>query len=278
MARKQNSELAVAEPAAPPASADLYGVVAQSDTSNPMSELREEWGDGVFDRDDLPNAKFPTGGITQWVLDDDETVKELRGVILTQQFYRAWWDRPFGSGESGPPICSALGMANTVGTTSQENAAKYGVGGNCGVCPKNEWGSAVHGDGTPGRGKACAERVAIIVQTRDLPLPYLVSIPVTSRKRFKQFISRQTRGTPSTSPANYWKYEVALGLEMVKNQNGPDYAQITLRRLDNLSDTDLAIIEPWRKQWHKLLPEFFGTPDKIEAEFAEQPIDADLVQ
>lgn len=195
----------------------------------------------------LDRIKVPSGGGTMWMVPDldegERAEKVITGIIIYNQFSRAYWPVKYGQGESGPPACNS--MDNVMGTGNP--------GGECKSCLFNAWGSATDQSGNPTRGKACQERRFLFMLRPDSLLPVVIQTSTTSMASFTSFVlrlvSRENVGLP--------KVVVDLGL-VRKEINGYPVAIITPELNSRLSPEDVVRVEAIREQ---LLP-IFQSPSR----------------
>jgi hypothetical protein len=66
-------------------------------------------GPSGLDVTQLTTVKMAAGGIPAWkaptLEDPDNTEKAIQGVAIHWTNVRAWWEKPFGSGDQTPPDC-----------------------------------------------------------------------------------------------------------------------------------------------------------------------------
>lgn len=133
---------------------------------------------------DLSRIHVPSGGGIAWEVPDVTkkggvgSADTITGIVISNQYSRSYWEKPYGGIESGPPDCSSWDMDG------------FGIGnpgGDCFSCPFNEFGTAVRGDGSDARGKACAEKRFIFMLTERSFLPVVVQVAVTSMRPFTHF-------------------------------------------------------------------------------------------
>ena len=122
--------------------------------------------------------KIPTGGGTFWTVPTEEgeedSQKELVGVILDHYTVRAYWPGVFSGGNS-PPACSSL-------NGRQGNQPRTdGEFGDCATCKWAQFGTATKPDGNSGRGQACKlkHRVFLLPIGQSI-FPYLIPLSVMS--------------------------------------------------------------------------------------------------
>ena len=110
---------------------------------------------------------------------------------MTTTLFNAWWSKPF-TGENNPPDCSSVD--GVTGSCSEEIHKAYGVGGACGKCPKNKYGSEVKQNGDKGKGKACKNMRRIFILREGEMLPWMVAVPPTSLTAFEDYSKAITNG------------------------------------------------------------------------------------
>jgi len=206
--------------------------------SEDFSEVKEIISENLGNMDDadafsLPSVKMPTGGGVSWsvpTLEGEESEKEVEGVIVYNAPCRAFWPGDFAGGE--PPQCSS-----TDGIIGQGDP-----GGSCRSCPYSKFGS----DEKSG-GQACKAMQRLFMLRGEEVLPTLVTLPPTSKKPFRQFVTSLTsRRIP------YYAVKVAIGLEKATNRGGINYAKATFKVTGRIDDPKLlerirayrAVIEP----------------------------------
>ena len=190
----------------------------------------------------LDRIKVPSGGATVWMVPDldegERAEKFITGIVVYNQFSRAYWRVKFGQGESGPPDCQS--MDNIIGSGNP--------GGSCKDCPFNAWGSAVDQSGNPTRGKACQERRFLFMLRPDNLLPVVIQTPTTSMASFNSFVLRLI------SEGGTQLHHVILELGLVRRDvGGFPVATITPKLVSRLSDEDMQRVDGVRQE---LLPVF----------------------
>lgn len=170
----------------------------------------------------FPRAKVPSGGLLVFDCGDDNP-KSLVGVIVEQHPKNAYYaDRSVVNG--AVPDCSSSDGQHGY----KSHADVQGPTGNCANCPLNQWGS-----GFGGRGKACANKVALYIIRDGETIPTELDLPATSIKPFYQYLSylRQNRKLMSSVVT-----EITLG----KQTSGDNtYSVCKFSRVADL-DTDAA--------------------------------------
>ena len=182
----------------------------QSDATNVLQTIKENIGnDRITDRD-LDRIVVPLGGGLNWTiptLEGEDSQKRLDGIIVHWTAPRAYWATGMEVGGNTPPDCS-----------SHDGEIGYGQpGGDCFICPLNQWGSAEGGSG-----KACKEkRMLFLLRASDL-LPIVIQAPSTSIQPIKKYLLRlASQGLP------YWSVMTRLSLEKGQNTNGIAFSRIS---------------------------------------------------
>lgn len=192
------------------------------DATEATDLVRDALGGEALSIGDLDRVKVPSGGGTSWevpTLAGDIAQKEIEGVIINIASRRAYWpypmeDRP--DDDDGRPAC-------------QSNDGTIGIGdpgGDCNLCPFNEFGSDIKG----GPGKACKETRQLFVLTKNDILPLVITIPPGSLANVKAYRLRLLRAQLSTSDV-----VSKIGLEKLKNQGGIVFSRVTLAAGEALS-------------------------------------------
>ena len=145
--------------------------VNSSDIARALQENLD--GQGITARN-LERISFPTGGATQWTLqdfnDDEIMVPALYGVVIHQATSRAYWQGEF-SGVGSLPACFSGDGVNGEGFPA----------GLCASCDHNQFGSK-------GRGKACKETKELFILQSGKLLPTVLSVPPSSIKPWSNFV------------------------------------------------------------------------------------------
>lgn len=166
---------------------------------------------------DFDQVKIPAGGGLVWSIPsieegDDESVKEIRGVIIHWVDKRVYWSDPEATGVR--PDC-----------TSEDSITGLGEpGGECEPCPLSQWGSGKN------KGQACKQKRVLFVIREGGLLPIVFSMPPTSINTMrKYFLGLASKGIP------YYQVETAFGLQKDRNDAGQDYSIVKphlSRRMD----------------------------------------------
>lgn len=200
--------------------------------------LHENVGDVGLNRFSMTRIKIPTGGGIGWTipsLDGPQVAQELVGVPIWWSPMRAFWEGGIGDGvpQGLPPDCSSQDGQIGVGNP----------GGNCRLCPLNEFGTHPNG-----RGKACKEIRALFLLREGQLLPDMVLLPPTSIKPLQDiFLQMISANLP------YHKVVLGLKLESARNQDGIIYSKVAARVVARLSDSELAMFAPYRSELRPVL-------------------------
>jgi hypothetical protein len=206
--------------------------------------LRANLGDEAeITERDLTRIKFPSGGAPVFCLDTEEgteTLQEIEGIILYAGSRRAFWDKPYGSGESGPPLCSSLNAKTGTGFLSEAekeawDSTKPVPTRICRTCPMAQYGTAKKPDGSQGDGQACGERRLLFLATEMSALPIVISLPPTSLGDYKKY-AMQLAGKGRTIQSVVTR----IGLAKKTNKGGTDYSQATFTKGGDLNDEQAA--------------------------------------
>lgn len=190
---------------------------------------------------DIDRAKVPAGGGMTWEMPDlDEgtkAVKQLEGIILHFASPRSYWIGGLDEGDgAGPPDCSS--PDGIIGTGNP--------GGECAICPLNQWGTATKGDG-----KGCKEKRMLFLLQPNAYLPILVQVPTMSIKPLNQYMMRlATTGT--------MYHNVVTGVTLEKSQQrgggGLTYSKMVFRKVRSLSEAEIGAVKDLAGHFKKLRP------------------------
>ena len=174
----------------------------------------------------------PTGKNTLWEVGESGT-KTLSGVIVAFHALRQY----FPEVETGRPplLCS-----------SQDGVTGYGnPGGHCGdVCPLNVWGS-----GKNGRGKACAQKVALYFLLDDATEPVVIWMPPTSLAAWRAYQVQLT----VKERAFHWRIKTSISLTQTTNATGDPYNTLAFTASARLTPAQWAAPEQSREMIRTLL-------------------------
>jgi len=202
--------------------------LTQYDPNDIGAQIAEMLGGEEVDGNLLPTLTVPGAGSTIWEMpetDDAPHAAEVEGVIIHWAATRAYYTNEYGDDDNSTPDCfsrnSFIGIGNP--------------GGECKVCPMNEWNSA-----RTGGGKACKERRMVYILRENSLVPIIIQIPSASIRAFKAYIlSMLDRG--GAKFANTTRF----GLRSAKAGNRT-YSQITLTHGRKLPTEHAQIIRAYK--------------------------------
>ncbi len=208
--------------------ADVSNYLAlEGDGSKVLEIIQDTLGGRAITPFDLERIRIPAGGATTWEVDDLDqgtiAIKQLKGIVIHNAPARSYWKMGLDEGgASQPPDCASFDLVTGIGDP----------GGDCGVCPFNEFGSDTKG----GRGKACNEIRFVFMLRPDSYIPAVVQIPPSSLKGINSYFLRLAgRAVP---PA-----VVVTNLELERVSQGGSglpYSRVVPKMAGRLSDDDIA--------------------------------------
>lgn len=214
-----------------------------------LAAMREALGPGEeISLSTLSGIKVPAGGATTWEFPDGGSGKDFTGIILDRSPVRAYWSSPF-SGEGNPPDCASLN--NYTGVPSDLGAAASGgYGGECRICPMNQWGSAKGADGNARRGKACRQITQLLVLPPRSALPVIVRVPPSS------YIACQAYSLEAAGRGQRLQGVITLfSLAKAQSRDGITYARIVFATVCALEPAARDFIDTYARQWQGVLRE-----------------------
>lgn len=169
-------------------STSAFPVLFSQDGEGSVAEIiADNFGDEGFSPADLDRVTVPAGGGTSWEIPDEDPTRVIEGVIVHKQPTRSFWFKKRGEDgeDDGPPDCysddAKVGLG-AFGPGSEANPS-----GECASCPMNVFGSSDTGSGN---GKACKEQMQLFLLQQDAVLPVQLSLPPTSLRPFKKYMTR----------------------------------------------------------------------------------------
>lgn len=175
---------------------------------------------------DLDRVRVPAAGGTVFQvpgLEGIANVEKIRGIIISVSARRAYWEDPNPTG--APPDCSSTDGFVGVGSP----------GGDCSLCPFNEFGSAVKQDGTEGRGKRCREMRSILMIRETDRLPIALIAPPGTLKNIRQYLMRL--------PVAMYMAVTEVSLIGDKNGDGIKYSKMEFKYIGHISKQDGALLK-----------------------------------
>ena len=190
---------------------------------------------------DLTKVGVPSGGITQWQIEDitgSQSVPAITGICCYYAPYGVLWptDEP---SEDGRPLLvthdlvRAFKVGDSYGDTDPEviESCKLADGSyDWRALPYNQYGTA-----KGGHGKRCKElRLMALLRPEDT-MPLLVRISPGSLRPVTQFFKKL--------PVPFFEAIIELSLKKEKSKGGVTYAQVVPRLVGTLTEEQGAVIE-----------------------------------
>ena len=180
---------------------------------------------------ELPITRItvPSAGGRYFVFSDDNgdmpPVNAFEGVILSVYYNNAYWPRAFGDGGDRTPFCSSKD-----GHTGRDID---GLVHDCRTCDFNRMGS-----GANGRGKACRNKMKILIMLEEEALPAELSVPTMSAPNYARYVAS------ALTPRGLRPEQVTtkFGLMKATNGNGVDYSQIMFTCTGRVNDEEIRPI------------------------------------
>ena len=215
-----------------------------AESANLAQMLAEEM-DGLsltFDRIKIPAG----GGLAYEVPSDDvdnpDTVKEFKAVILYQHPVHTYYKEKYTGGNT-PPDCGSMDGHNGIDADGVVKACKD--------CEFGEFGS-----GENGVGKACKQKRRLYILRAGEALPNILSLPTGSLAVFSKYIMRLlSKGKKSGSVVTKFT------LKKEQNSGGINYSQAVLSVERDLTDSEAAGISRLAEQ----VKAFAGKVETVEA-------------
>jgi len=202
------------------------------------ARLRRNTGSEVISPFDLVRIRVPTGGSMTWLLNvggEEIAAKEIRGVILSHQRVRVYYEKEFSEGTGDPPICSNPNVADP-------RSLGVGIpGGICQTCPYAQFGTDRNGEG---KGQACSERWLMLIATEYSPLPLFLSAPPGSLKNVRNYMLNLAQGG-----FDYPDVETIISLQPDKSGDNIAYSKVLMKRGEKLSDKVKEKFKPHVASW-----------------------------
>jgi hypothetical protein len=205
----------------------LANIVSNPDVDLPTI-LEENLGGEDFSPFDLERIVLPGSGGTIWevsTIDGPKNVDKIRGIVLSVQRARAYWESEM-DGEGTPPDCSSNDGVHGFGNP----------GGECITCPLNQFGSGKN------NGKACKEIKNIFLLTENSMLPVILQVPPTSLKIWKKY-AVQLMGHNFRSIHGV---VTEFTLEKCKAKSGFTHSRLVLKCKEDLTDEQKASVIKFR--------------------------------
>jgi hypothetical protein len=212
-------------------------VVLSMDQRELQQTIQDNLGGDALSAFDLDRVKVPTGGGTSWSVPGafgDESLTELRGVIIHWQNRRAYWPEAF-SGNT-PPDCSSpdgeLGYGNPGDALRAE-------GKGCADCPHSARGSA-----DDGVGQGCKAMRQLFLLRPSALLPVVVTAPPASLAPVRKYFVRLVN-----AGVHFTAVETVLKLEKAQSKAGNiTYAKIAPEAGQQLPPEEAQRIRAYAEQ------------------------------
>jgi hypothetical protein len=285
MAKKKEDEVAATEGVAETENTEkALTVKGESDILALSSEgggmqqvVAENFGATGLTLADLDKIKLPSQGATKWevptVLEgEDDTRKELTGVIIGWADKKSWWVKSFAeSGGKEQPDCKSNDMVHGVGNpmafyndkeATLMDTGKIGApvraaaGFLCSTCPHNQFGSAANGGG-----KSCQDKRFLVMLLTDSVIPVLIRAPATSIMPLKQYFKRLAGGRRSY-------LSVLTSLSLIKVDAKIAYSQIVPKAVRYLTPEEEAQVRELRAPFQQAL----DADDAVEQGYTEKNV------
>jgi hypothetical protein len=194
--------------------------LSKLEKSGPLAAWEQEAAaearaDAAAFRQGIPRISFKGGRITV----DGQLVKDnkLRVMIVDAVLEKAYFTSSYKDGEAATPVCYGFHpMARE--EIKPHPAAPEKQHDQCAGCPHNVFGTAKNPDGSPGKGKRCADRVrGILIAYSDDPEALVkaevraFSIPPTSLGNWGQYVDKL-----ASMGAGYRTVVTEIGIEPFK--------------------------------------------------------------
>lgn len=201
-------------------------VTLEGEIAEAIAEEMDGLGTVPFDR-----VKIPSGGGLAFELpgedeDNPESATEIVGVILYHHPVNAYWKEKFEGGNEQPDCASYDGKT---GVDKETGECK-----SCGDCPYNQFGS-----GDNGSGKACKNVHRIYILREGNPVPLVLSLPPTSLKFMRDYISKRIL----LKGMRCYHAVTKITLKKEKSAGGITYSRAAFTFVDKLTQEQIAAAE-----------------------------------
>lgn len=201
-------------------------VTLEGEIAEAIAEEMDGLGTVPFDR-----VKIPSGGGLAFELpgedeDNPESATEIVGVILYHHPVNAYWREKFEGGNEQPDCSSYDGK---MGVDKETGECK-----SCGDCPYNQFGS-----GENGSGKACKNVHRIYILREGNPVPLVLSLPPTSLKFMRDYISKRIL----LKGMRCYHAVTKITLKKEKSAGGITYSRAAFTFIDKLTPEQIAAAE-----------------------------------
>jgi hypothetical protein len=208
-----------------------------------LQTLRDTFGKGVNVFKDLERVKNPTSGSNTFRVQSAEGEKRLEtlvGIIVAWRDARVFFDKAYGSGPVGPPVCHSNDGINGHGDP----------GGECASCKFAKFGSKSLIDGKPSQATACRQMRQVLF-LRDGIMPEVINVTPGSLNQITPYIRRILNYGKGDLPYTVLT-EISLASE--RSGGGIEYSQLRFKMLPTkLTPEQKQIGEEYHKIFHGAL-------------------------
>lgn len=227
-------------------------MVVKSEPAVWMDIIKTNLGGQEVTAFDLDRVRVPDGKSDFWTipsLDESESAKEVKGILIAIRDMRAWWPDAEPSGK--PPECSSGDGKYGTGKRWADDSDRQH---NCKSCKYAQFGSDPKG----GRGQWCKQVRALFLLRPDTFLPLVLFLPPTSIKPVKQFLLRM-----GSYGLSFNSVELGFGLKKDKNDEGQVYNVVEPRKTRELHPSEVEIVRQYADLARPGLQDIEMTPDDM---------------
>lgn len=214
--------------------------------------MKDNLQDEDFGPQDLDRIKVPAGGGQSFeipTLEGTEDVKEIQAMVVAIKKGRSYWKEEL-TGEGTPPNC----------ISTDGNMGIGDPGGECKMCPFNQFESA-----NQGKGKACKEMRNVFILTENALLPFVLQVPPTSIKPLKKYVTGLTR-----YGKNIYQIITKISLEKTKSSNGITYSLIHFEPGQVLSQEQVKTLNSYREAFVQAFDQAHATSVSNRPAFSDE--------
>lgn len=199
-------------------------VTLQGELAEAIAEEMDGLGPISFDR-----VKIPSGGGLAFEIpgetdEETESTTELVGVILHHHPLNAYWKEKFAGGNEQPDCSSRDGKVGIDRETGEVMS--------CADCPRNKFKD----DGT---GKDCKNVHRVYILREGNPLPLILSLPPTSLKHMRDYISKRIL----LKGMRCYQAVTKITLKKEKSAGGITYSRAAFAFVGKLSPEQIKMAE-----------------------------------
>tara|TARA_Y100001963_G_scaffold134705_1_gene195591 strand:- start:874 stop:1587 length:714 start_codon:yes stop_codon:yes gene_type:complete len=206
---------------------DSAYLLFKSSAEDTAQAIKVNIGGGGMEVTGLPRMAIPSAGGLAFdypTIEGSEPKKEVEGVIVSFNDFRAYWASEFDGGQSAPD-CFSNDLQQGIGEP----------GGDCNTCSFSQWGSAEKGNG-----QACTLKRKLLFIPEDRTLPIIVDAPPSSLQNIKAyFLNLCSYGK------KFYHIVTKFSLEVDKNPNQIKYSKIKLSMVRELDEAEKVLIDSY---------------------------------